>query len=118
MELGGGSNSSLSQLPPPRSQLIHNSLMRNATLLLFLVAGTAYAQLEPNPSFNADRERVPKTERYYNYVNDEQRSRKEFEAAAKAMLSPKFRSALTKFEPGDASDLIPTWGEFITATGT
>ena len=92
--------------------------MRKALLLLFLGAGAAYAQLDPGSTLNADRERVPKTERYANYVNDEQRARREFEAAAKAMLSPKYRGALTKFEPGDASDLIPAWGEFITTTGT
>jgi hypothetical protein len=92
--------------------------MRYTLPFLLLFAATAYAQLEPGPTFNSDHERVPKTERYANYVNDEQRARKEFEAAAKAMLSPKFRGALTKFEPGDPSDLIPTWGEFITATGT
>src|SRR5437764_13949642 len=92
--------------------------MRIALPLLFLVAGTAYGQVEPRPAFNNDHERIPKTERYANYINDEQRARKEFEAAAKAMLSPKLRGALTKFEPGDASDLIPTWGEFVTATGT
>jgi len=92
--------------------------MRYALPLLLLVATTAYAQLEPGPGINSDHERVPKTERFANYVNDEQRARKEFEAAAKAMLSSKLRGALTKFTPGDASDLIPTWGEFITATGT
>lgn len=87
--------------------------MRKA-LLLFLVAGTAYAQ---GPA-GSGAERMPKAEQYANSFNDEQRARREFEAAAKAMLSPKYRGALTKFEPGAASDLIPAWGEFITATGT
>lgn len=89
--------------------------MRTALLLLLFTTATAYAQLDSGGLHNPD---APKAERYFNYVNDEQRSRKEFEAAAKAMLSPKFRTALAKFEPGDASDLIPTWGEFITAIGT
>src|SRR5437868_4611249 len=93
--------------------------MRNICAVLLLgVASVAHAQLDPGPPLNGDHERIPKTERYANYLNDEHRARKEFEAAAKAMLSPKYRNALTKFEPGDASDLIPAWGEFITAAGT
>ena len=81
--------------------------MRKALLLLFLGAGTASAQLDPGSTLNADRERVPKTERYANYVNDEQRARREFEAAAKAMLSPKYRGALTKFVPVMATAVPP-----------
>jgi hypothetical protein len=91
--------------------------MRHALLLLFLATTAAYAQVNP-AGVSSDRERVPQTERYWNYVNDEQRARNAFEASAKAMLSPKYRGALAKFEPGDGSDLIPTWGEFISATGT
>src|SRR6478672_2082628 len=93
-------------------------MRRTCAVLLLVAASVARAQMNPTPQFNSDHERVPKTERYANYVNDEQRARKEFEAAAKAMLSPKYRGAIAKFEPGDASDLIATWGEFITATGT
>jgi hypothetical protein len=93
-------------------------MRKMGAVLLLAVASVARAQLDPGPGRNSDHERVPKAERYVNYLNDEQRARKEFEAAAKAMLSPKYRNALAKFEPGDGSDLIPAWGEFITAAGT
>lgn len=93
--------------------------MRNicAAIALAGVPLLAYAQSNAE-STGTGPERVPKAERYFNYVNDEQRARNEFEKAAKAMLSPKFRAAVRDFKPGDASDLIPTWGEFITANGT
>jgi hypothetical protein len=89
-----------------------------AAIFLACVPLLAYAQVEPGQGLNADHERVAKAERYANYLGDEARARAQFEKAAKAMLSPKFRGAVRDFKPGDASDLIPTWGEFITANGT
>jgi hypothetical protein len=106
--------------PSRRAAEAHNRRMRITCAAIFLacVPALAYAQLDPGPSINSDHERVPKTDRYANYLRDEQRARQAFEKAAKAMLSPKFRAAVRDFKPGDASDLIPAWGEFITANGT
>jgi hypothetical protein len=85
-------------------------------MFLACVAMLAHAQVDP--ASTSSNERVPKAERYANYLADESRARAQFEKAAKAMLSPKFRDAVSNFKAGAASDLIPTWGEFITAGGT
>jgi hypothetical protein len=84
--------------------------------LLILASVVAYAQ-KPGPPVG-DTERVPKAVREANRFADEMRAKQEFDALAKSMLSSKYRGALAKFEPGDGSDLVATWGEFITAAGT
>ena len=81
-----------------------------ALSLTLLIASNALAQ--------ATAERAPKDGRYADRLRDEVTARKEFEAASKAKIDARFRSAVKDYKSGAASDLVPEWGEFITADGT
>ena len=79
-------------------------------ILCCLLASSAVAQ--------AVVDRVPKGVREANKFMDDTRALQNLDKAASALLPPKLRASLTSFQPGNASDLIGTWGEFVTANGT
>lgn len=79
-------------------------------ILCCLIAGSAFAQ--------ATVDREPKGIRDANKFTDRVQARQDFDKAAAAMLAPKFRQAIASYQPGGASDLVATWAEFVTASGT
>ncbi len=81
-------------------------VMRPALLLLPFLAFSAFAQSERDPKTLQDAERS----------NDVLVARRAFDAAARALLTPTYRTAVEHYTPG-ANDLQAAWGEFIAADG-
>jgi hypothetical protein len=76
------------------------------TIVLLLIATSAFAQ----------ENREPKTIRDAERQNDDITARRVFDAAARALLTPAYRAAIEHYEPGPA-DLLAAWGGFVAADG-
>jgi hypothetical protein len=75
--------------------------MRAAPFLALLFAASAFAQAE----------RVPKVIKEAERDNDNIVARRAFDAAARALLTPAYREAVSRYAPS-ANDLLATWGTF------
>src|SRR5712692_4559465 len=84
--------------------------MRNLAMLLLLLATPLAGQTLP--------ERTPKTAIDNERLNDNVNARREYDANARALLNPRFRDALDRYQPGNAPSLTAAWGEFVAADGT
>jgi hypothetical protein len=90
---------------PAKTKFLSKFLAINA-----LFAGVLFAQ--------SSAERTPKTMTDAERMNDKVIARREYDANARAGLSPRFRDAIDRYKPGEGPQLSATWGEFIAADGT
>ena len=51
-------------------------------------------------------------------MHDNVVARRQYDANARRLLSPKFREALDRYKPGTGPELTSTWAEFIAVDGT
>jgi hypothetical protein len=93
---------------PPTTKSRSRFLATSFALLSLLVAGPLFAQTEREPKRATDHERM----------NDKVVARREYDANARALLNPKFRDALDRYQIGSGPQLSPAWGEFVAADAT
>ena len=62
-------------------------------------------------------ERTPKTMTDAERMNDKVLAARQYDSAARNLLSRKFVEALQNYSPQKGAELIPSWGEFIAVDG-
>ena len=80
-----------------------------ATSCLLFAFGSAFGQTGP--------ERTPKTLTDTERLRDTVNARREYDANSRAILNPRFRDAIDRYQPGNGPSLTAAWGEFIAPDG-